>query len=51
MDKQQAETKEGEEIMESNWKESVYHFEDLNIKEILQRGIFGNFINKNNIRK
>jgi translation initiation factor 4A len=41
MDKQQTETKEGGEMMESNWNESVEHFEDLNIKELLLRGIYG----------
>jgi len=28
-------------MMESNWNESVEHFEDLNIKELLLRGIYG----------
>lgn len=50
MDKQPTETKEGGEMMESNWNETVENFEDLNIKEELLRGIYGNFINKNNIK-
>lgn len=42
MDRQaNTENKEGGEMMESNWNESVEHFEDLNIKELLLRGIYG----------